>query len=309
MRILLYNICKGLRTFSRAEAVPTPRCYSRLQQELIVFFFEDLQVADSARICGSALDGFLNTCESSSFVLRAKRKSKHQASKQEKGRKMSEMLENVVAISNGRPVTTSVKIAIVFGKKHKDVMKAIRELEIPEEVRRRNFSLSSYEQPLPKGGTKRQPMYEVTRDGFTLLAMGFNGKKAMQFKIAYIQAFNAMEKELKNRSSIRQEDLEGLADTLRFLLDDYRDQFERTIGGLHRTMRVYQNAMGWRIPENWMEVDYFCHLEGLKYVNPKKFFIYYTERGWRIDGTPITDWKNVCRSWDLNAEERHLASH
>lgn len=213
---------------------------------------------------------------------------------------MSEMLKNAVTVIDGRAVTTSLKIAEVFGKQHKHVLDAIRKLEAPEDFTGPNFRLSEF----TDSTGRKLPMYQITRDGFTLLAMGFTGKKAMQFKIAYIAAFNAMEAELKNRSSIRQEDLDRFADDLRFLIDDYRDAFERTIGGLHRTMRCYQNAFGWRIPENWMEVDDFCRLEGLNHVNPKRFFIYYTERGWRIDGTPIKDWKNVCRSWDLTAEER-----
>ena len=215
-----------------------------------------------------------------------------------------EMLKNAVTVADGQPVTTSLKVAEVFGKQHKHVIEAIRKLEIPKEVSEPNFRLSSYEQHQPNGGTKSCPMYQITRDGFTLLAMGFTGKKAMEFKIAYIQAFNAMEAELKNRNSKQQEDIGYLTGVLGVLIDDFRDAFERTIGGLHRTMRCYQNAFGWRIPENWMEVDYFCRLEGLNHVNPKRFFIYYTERGWRIDGTPIKDWKNVCRSWDLTAEER-----
>jgi Rha family phage regulatory protein len=49
---------------------------------------------------------------------------------------------------------------------------------------------------------KRNKMYKLTRDGFVFLAMGFTGKKAAQFKIAYIQAFNAMEKELKGRMAL-----------------------------------------------------------------------------------------------------------
>ena len=225
---------------------------------------------------------------------------------------MSEMLENVVAISNGRPVTTSVKIAIVFGKAHRRVMQTIRELEIPEEVRRHNFVLSSYEQQQPNGGTKRQPMYEVTRDGFTLLAMGFNGKKAMQFKLAYIQAFNAMEKELKNprrrRVRVLDEDIESLRDTISGLRE-VADALNRAVHRLQRTVTVSKKLLGtWHTPESWWEVEDFCMSERLQYVNPKKFFNYYESRHWMIDGVVISDWQSVCRSWDLNAEERHLAS-
>ena len=107
---------------------------------------------------------------------------------------------NAVKIVDGKAVTTSRKVAEVFEKQHKNVLLAIRELEIPEEYRKLNFQPSVYEQPNPSGGKPiQQPEYLITRDGFTILAMGFTGKKAMQFKIAYIEAFNAMEKALRNQ--------------------------------------------------------------------------------------------------------------
>lgn len=99
----------------------------------------------------------------------------------------------LVKMINGKAVTTSRKVAEVFEKKHCDVLRSIRELETPENFNERNFALVEY---VDQKGEKR-PEYLITRDGFTLLAMGFTGKKAMQFKIAYIEAFNAMEEQLK----------------------------------------------------------------------------------------------------------------
>ena len=213
---------------------------------------------------------------------------------------MSEMLKNAVTVIDGRVVTTSLKIAEIFGKQHCNVIKAIRQLEAPKEFTAVNFNASEYSDSTGR----KLPMYQITRDGFTLLAMGFTGKKAMQFKVAYIEAFNAMEAELKNNRIDYYSAIGYLTGELGLLIDDFRDAFERSIDSLRRTIHCYQSAAGWRIPESWREVDYFCHLEDLRHVNPKKFFAYYTERGWRIDGTPITDWKNVCRYWDLNGEER-----
>ena len=104
----------------------------------------------------------------------------------------------LVKIVNGQIVTTSRKVAEVFEKQHKVVLRAIRDLEISEDYRERNFAPTVYEQPNPSGGKPIQrPEYLITKDGFVLLAMGFTGKKAMQFKIAYIEAFNAMEEQLK----------------------------------------------------------------------------------------------------------------
>lgn len=104
---------------------------------------------------------------------------------------------NLVKISNNQVTTTSNIIAEVFNKPHKDVLKNIRGLEIPEDFNRRNFSPVEY---VDKKGQTR-PCYEITRDGFTLLAMGFTGKKAMEWKIKYINAFNAMEKALTEKNS------------------------------------------------------------------------------------------------------------
>ena len=102
-------------------------------------------------------------------------------------------IENAVTTRNGEPVTTSLKLAEVFGKPHKDILKAVRALEIPEEFAERNFSPGAYSD----ANNQQRPMYFITRDGFTLLAMGFTGARAMAYKLAYIERFNAMEKTLK----------------------------------------------------------------------------------------------------------------
>mgnify|MGYP003304056330 CR=1 FL=1 len=103
---------------------------------------------------------------------------------------MKELVQNI----DGRAVTTSRKVAEIFEKDHGKVLRSIRELETPESFNEANFGLVEY---VDQKGEKR-PEYLITRDGFTLLAMGFTGKKAMQFKIAYIEAFNAMEEAIKN---------------------------------------------------------------------------------------------------------------
>ncbi len=106
----------------------------------------------------------------------------------------------LVVISDHRAVTTSKAIADCFGKRHDDVLKAIRALidDLPPE-HARNFAETVIERENPSGGAPiKSPVYEMTRDGFTLLAMGFTGKKALTFKLAYIDAFNRMEAALKS---------------------------------------------------------------------------------------------------------------
>lgn len=110
---------------------------------------------------------------------------------------MNEMIKNAVELKDGKAVTTSLKIAEVFGKQHKDVLRAIEKLECPDEFARRNFAPGSYKD----ANNQDRPMYIVTRDGFTLLAMGFTGKAAMQFKVAYIEAFNAMERTIRESAA------------------------------------------------------------------------------------------------------------
>lgn len=103
-----------------------------------------------------------------------------------------------VAISNGRAATTSLAIAEVFGKRHADVIRSIESLEVPSEWYQRNFAPIQNTVDLGMGRTRQDKAYSITRDGFTILAMGFTGAKAMGFKLAYIEAFNAMEARLRS---------------------------------------------------------------------------------------------------------------
>lgn len=103
--------------------------------------------------------------------------------------------ENFVSVQNNQVVTTSLKVASCFGKDHKSVLRQINLLECSSLFRQRNFALSYYSKQ--NGNvSKSYPMYYLTRDGFTFLAMGFTGKVAAKFKEAYINAFNEMEAKL-----------------------------------------------------------------------------------------------------------------
>lgn len=99
---------------------------------------------------------------------------------------------NLVTNENGKAMTTSLKIAEVFGKEHKDVLKKIREKA--NLFNERNFSPVDY---LDSKGETR-PMYLLDRDFTTFLIMGFTGSKADEFKMKYIEAFNKMEETIKN---------------------------------------------------------------------------------------------------------------
>ena len=90
-------------------------------------------------------------------------------------------------------------VAEKFGKEHGDVLKAIDAVftKVPENQCKGYFSDTSIEIPQPNGGIRHSRVVVMNRDGFTLLVMGFTGKRAFQFKLAYIAAFNAMEKAIK----------------------------------------------------------------------------------------------------------------
>ena len=103
---------------------------------------------------------------------------------------------SLVAVENEHAVTTSLRVAEVFGKEHYNVMKAIKSLDCSEEFRAVNFNASKID--YQNGNIKKQlPMYYITRDGFMFLVMGFTGKTAAKWKEAYIKAFNEMEAKIR----------------------------------------------------------------------------------------------------------------
>lgn len=145
-------------------------------------------------------------------------------------------LKPFITERDGIPVTTSRAVAEQFGKSHKHVLEAIdnltsqlisadQELEgsnqpnfrpINAEFARANFELISDTDTR----NREQPVYLLTRDGFTLLAMGFTGAKALQFKVAYINAFNRMEMLLRG----------GLSSNALLSIENRLQALEKTAG-------------------------------------------------------------------------------
>lgn len=109
----------------------------------------------------------------------------------------------VVVNLEGNLVTTSIQIAEYFEKNHKEVLRDIRNIleNCSEDFTERNFAPSNY---IDSTG-RTLPMYELTKNGFAMLAMGYTGTKAMKFKVAYINAFDKMAEQLrKNNESALQ---------------------------------------------------------------------------------------------------------
>lgn len=107
------------------------------------------------------------------------------------------MNEIVFRDANDQAVTSSLLVAEKFGKEHKHVLDSIRKLiegcaEISADPM---FEETTY---VNEQNGQVYPMFLMNRDGFSLLVMGFNGKKAMQFKLDYINEFNKMEKMIRD---------------------------------------------------------------------------------------------------------------
>lgn len=104
-------------------------------------------------------------------------------------------MNNLVIMKNKQAVTSSLQVAETFGKQHKHVLESIKNLVAENSAAKSMFAEGSYEN---RG--KEYRMSYMNRDGFTLLAMGFNGKTALNFKLQYIQAFNKMEQQIINQA-------------------------------------------------------------------------------------------------------------
>lgn len=113
---------------------------------------------------------------------------------------MTTMNNLVFKGQNNQALTNSLLVAEKFGKEHSDVLKAIDALccKMAENQCKGYFADTSIKIPQPNGGVRHSRIVVMTRDGFTLLAMGFTGEKALKFKLDYINAFNQMEETIKS---------------------------------------------------------------------------------------------------------------
>lgn len=104
-------------------------------------------------------------------------------------------MDELVIMKNRQAVTSSLQVAETFGKEHKNVLQNVDNLVAENSAAKLMFAEGTYES---RG--KQYRMIYMNRDGFTLLAMGFTGKEALNFKLQYIQAFNKMEQQIINQA-------------------------------------------------------------------------------------------------------------
>ncbi len=165
-----------------------------------------------------------------------------------------------LVIVDGKITVTSRQIAEDFGKSHKHVIQDIETAQVPENFRKPNFRLSEY---TVEGQARKYKQYVLTRDAFTLIAMGYTGKKAMQFKLAYIEAFNLMEDELRNaQPTITATQLTAIRDEMSNITRYMKHEGQSLAQNLYRKMKAefgyskieqmppaqYEQVMNWLKP-------------------------------------------------------------
>lgn len=156
------------------------------------------------------------------------------------------MTDLVFKCQNDQVLTNSLLVAEKFGKRHADVVRAIENSltkgsESTNAKLRSSFVLSNY---IDNKGEER-PMYIMDRDGFSVIAMGFTGDKAMDFKVEFISAFNAMEKKLKELSAPQ-----TYAEALRRLADEVEEK-ERTKALLEQKTEQLDESKEWYSIKRW----------------------------------------------------------
>lgn len=136
----------------------------------------------------------------------------------------------LVVMTNGQVTTTSREVAQVFGREHRDVLKAIDNLTKDLDEGVRNFSqapMFTEETYVHSQNHQEYRQVRMNKDGFTLLAMGFTGSKATQFKLRYIQAFNEMEEMLRSQPALPTNPLDQIV-----LLAQGTTQLSKEVGKL-----------------------------------------------------------------------------
>ncbi|ECT1023181.1 transcriptional regulator [Salmonella enterica] len=160
-----------------------------------------------------------------------------------------------VTIENGRAVTTSVAVAEFFAKRHERVLDKIRNLDCSPEFNEHNFVSVEYTDA--KG--EKRPAYQITKNGFVFLVMGFTGKKAAAFKEAYIAEFDRMENELhQNNTPPHDKIIKGDDRTLVVHFDEH--------GNIKFTETVPENACVCTL-ENF---KFFLEQQGWTLINRNK---------------------------------------
>lgn len=190
-------------------------------------------------------------------------------------------MDELVIMHDQQAVTTSLILAEAFGKQHKNVIQVISsKINSAENSAqyKKMFAESTY---TDKSG-KQNKMYYLNRDGFTFIAMGFTGRKADEFKLKYIEAFNRMEQVLKEQQATPFKLPQNYHEALLQLAEqveineanqpkvDYYDEFLSNKGLITTTLIAKQYGM------SAVELNKFLHAKGVIYKESgKKAWVLY----------------------------------
>lgn len=201
-------------------------------------------------------------------------------------------MEDLVIMKNKQAVTSSLQVADTFGKRHDHVADSIDSLkkDVP------NFGEMFIETNLPDSYGRNRRGYYMNRDGFTLLAMGFTGSKALQFKLQYIDAFNEMEQQVKFQvPSTLPEALRLAADQAEKIsvLKPKADYTDKMLAnpGLETTSVIAKNY-GY----STREFNKLLHGLGIQYKQGKTWLLYakYQDQGYtHVEPFPYKDSKGL----------------
>lgn len=169
-----------------------------------------------------------------------------------------------LVVVDGQITTTSLQIAGHFGKRHKNVMQAIANLECSPEFNRLNFQPVEY---LDAKGEKR-PCYRITRDGFVFLAMGFTGKEAAQWKEAYITTFNKMEAELRAKEKPAADPAIDYTRISPAQAQDLREIVKAIVDA-----KIQGHGETWARFQNKFRVNSYLHLPAGRYEEARSYLI------------------------------------
>lgn len=187
------------------------------------------------------------------------------------------MEEIIISVENNKMVVTSLQVAKDFNKRHDNVLRDIDELK---DVL--NFEEMFNQTNIPDTYGRDRKAYLINRDGFTLLAMGFTGKDALEWKLKYIRAFNEMEEKLNSPEFIMNRALEiskRRCDAL--LLENQKMKpkaiFADAVSSSNESILVGQLAKlirqnGYDIGQNrlfsWMRENGYLIKSGIRYNQP-----------------------------------------
>ena len=235
----------------------------------------------------------------------------------------NDAIQLVLRNIEGKNVTTSLIVAEVFNKQNKHVLESIANLSCSKEFKESNFRLCLRTIKLDVGQS-RQRYYEITKDGFSFLVMGYTGSKASRFKEMFIKEFNKREAMLKNDDYIlnramgilsdRVRALESTLDKNKVIIADQSYAIVKQLPKVNYHDRVLQSKSGFttttiakELGMSAIKLNRILHEKKIIYYIDKHWVLYsyYDNRGYMITRTtPYKDGEVIYTSIDSQWTEK-----